>query len=102
MKKLILAVALLTLANVGYTAPCSEIAKLAESIMTSRQSNIDMVKMYAIADKAGGATGNVTKAITKAAYSRPLYSTQEYKEKHIRKFKNDVFLQCLKSEEKNK
>lgn len=99
MKKLLLIPLLMTLpftAQAQEIDGCVALSTLAESIMSARQSNIDMVQVMEIANS----DPNISKVVvllTKEAYSMPRFSTERIQQETIREFKNDVYLQCLNS-----
>lgn len=77
---------------------CKLLGNLAETIMTKRQEGVDLTTMLNIAESQGTSeeVANVSRKLVIAAYDSPEYSTQEYKERAIRKFKTEVMIECYK------
>lgn len=99
MKKLLTALALtLTFTtnaseeNKGEVDVCNQISELAERYMTLRQDGVSMSKLYKTAK------GNkLVEKMVVDAYEVPKFSTDEYREIQVSKFKNRWFLNCVKS-----
>jgi hypothetical protein len=79
---------------------CKIIGELAETIMKKRQEGVDLTTMLNIAGSEGTseAVANVSRKLVIIAYGHPEYSTEEYKQRAIRKFKTEVMIECYKSE----
>lgn len=77
---------------------CREIGALAETIMTKRQAGVDITTMLDIVENQDvpEEIKKVSKSLVINAYDFSEYSTQEYKEKAIRKFKTIVMVECYK------
>ena len=75
---------------------CTAIAGLAETMMTRRQENYDVVSLYEVAERQSSAVRQDLRTMIKHAYSMPLYSSVKYKNRSIQKFKNIYFLACYK------
>lgn len=71
---------------------CNQISELAERYMTLRQDGVSMSKLY----KTAKGNKLVEKMIVDA-YEVPKFSTDEYREIQVSKFKNRWFLNCVKS-----
>jgi len=76
---------------------CNDIADLAKAVMTARQNNVDIKKLYDAANGIDGARNMVT-----VAYSKPRFKSEEYKQNAITDFSNNFFLACVKLEDKKK
>ena len=100
MKKVI-AAALIAIASSSaiaektYTAydVCEGIGRLAETVMTGRQKETPMSSMMKLAE---GPEKEVTRSIIITAYERFAYRTPANQKRSIAKFKNDVYLICVK------
>ena len=68
---------------------CTVLKDLAETIMDNRQKGVDVTSMLGISES------DLIKAVVLHAYSRPQYSTLDYKRKSIKEFGLDVFLECM-------
>jgi hypothetical protein len=79
---------------------CKKLGVLAENIMTNRQAGADFTEMLDVAENTGCSEElkKLTKNLVIEAYDRSEYSTQEYKERAIRRFKNDVMVKCYKNQ----
>ena len=95
MKKL-LAVTLLITSFFTHSEPVSEICSgahdLAKVVMQLRQQNISIVSVLSKIE-----ADEMTKNIIILAYEKPLYSTQEMKDKTVADFANEVFMICYKA-----
>lgn len=97
MKKLILA---LSIAAASFTVQaeeskadaCTNMAKAAGSIMEYRQSGLEMSALYQEFSKQNNDFGI---AVLKDAYRIPKFSTSQYKQSAIGKFKNKWFMRCV-------
>jgi len=97
MKKFSLAcmtVACMSVANMSVAqedrlSTCTVLKDLAENIMDGRQKGVDVTSMLGISDS------DLVKALVLHAYSRPQYSTLDYKRESIKEFGLDVFLECM-------
>ena len=96
MKYLIVA-ALLTLstsaiAEEAKMVTCEEIERLSRAIMDARQAGVALVKVTEVMK------GSALKPIVIDAYTRPLWSVDENKERAVNEFANSIYLICLKGE----
>ena len=87
-------VACMSVASMGVAqedklSTCTDLKGLAESIMEGRQEGVDVTRMLSISES------DLIKAVVLHAYSRPQYSTLDYKRKSIKEFGLDVFLECM-------
>lgn len=71
---------------------CSKIKTIAETVMTSRQSGLDIVRTMDIL----GDDPLLIEMATRA-YSSPRYSTDEYKRETIQEFGTEYYLDCIKN-----
>ena len=70
---------------------CSDASEGAEKIMKLRQQGYSMRKlMEEFQDNDFG------KAIVQDAYDQPRYNTDEYQQKIIKKFSNEIYSLCIK------
>lgn len=96
MKKLILIMALsLSFATNADDKPdklklCKSLSNLAEKIMTNRQSGVDMVDMYEIA------SNSIAETMVTMAFDRPRFSSEQYRQGEVSRFKNLWFRECIK------
>jgi len=77
--------------NVGWKERCGVLAKIAAAIMDNRQSGVPMDEMM----KTVG-DSEVDMAILIAAFEKPRYKTEEYKNNAIVNFRNSIYLECVK------
>lgn len=85
---------------------CKTLSETAETIMTKRQNGVDAYELVDAGEKLR--SKNPSKELNKVtslgrnfiieAYSKPLFSTEEYKQKAIYEFKNDKFIECLQKD----
>lgn len=112
MKKLLLAVALGVVAVSPVNAKtqpkkavekqanieklCSSVSKYAKVIMTGRQLSMPITGMIERAEQSDNkAVREVNKIVIMSAYERPLWATDEYKEREIAEFSNEQYMQCI-------
>lgn len=88
MKKL--ALALILFANVTNAASigCKDVGDIAESLMKARQANVPISKIIEKVPKLKG--------LTLEAYKYPAYSSDKYRTKAIKEFRNRVEIACYK------
>jgi hypothetical protein len=79
---------------------CRILGELAETIMTKRQNGVDLIEMLDTVERQNSPSEvkNVTKKLIISAYDRGEYSSEEYKQRAIRRFKTKVMVECYKSE----
>lgn len=79
---------------------CRSVSKQGAVIMTLRQQGTSMPKIvrHIKAEAKSEKSKLLALKLAKAAYDKPKYTTQEYKEKAITTFANSIFQQCLKSD----
>ena len=75
---------------------CEMMAKTAGAIMQKRQANVEMSRVMAVLPE-GDDIRDTVEAMVIDAYNSPAYSTEEYKRKAVREFKNEVYLKCYKA-----
>lgn len=85
MKKL--ALALMLFANVA-NADCKDVGDLAEALMKARQLNVPISKIIEKVPKLKG--------LTLEAYKYPAYSSERYRTKAIKEFRNRAEIACYK------
>lgn len=69
-------------------------------IMKARQSNLPMYENLELIDEIYGSNEKAVKALKKIvimAYEQPQFGLEEYKEKTIVDFENDIMLACMKA-----
>lgn len=77
-----------TLEDVKQT--CKQIESMASVVMKARQYNVPASKMMELAEN------ELRVAMIEEAFSEPLYSSEEYKQKAIQGFANKYYMQCWK------
>lgn len=97
MKKLLTAIALLSTSFIAQAEEskgmsCKEISEFAGSIMQARQQGTPMSDLYDIANGS-----KVIESLIILAYEVPKFNTAEYKQREVSKFKNELFLACVKN-----
>lgn len=100
IKSCILAVSVLTAScqPVAASDLCSSQSDLAAVIMKARQSGISISKSLKIADSSSDANlGNATKALVKLAYTKPRYSSDEFRENAVVDFGTEVYNLCVQA-----
>jgi len=71
---------------------CESVSGLAKSIMGARQSGVSISKIMQLAN---GST--LAESLIIAAYGKPSFSTEQYKEEVIREFSDEAYLSCIKT-----
>ena len=99
--KTIITLLLLTIlmpVNADKLGECNIFSEFAGTMMKYRQDNVEMSELIIFVRKQNPDTATKTfaEAIIKDAYRQPLYSSSKYKLRAIKKFKNDIFLECYK------
>lgn len=75
---------------------CDDIAEITKSVMQLRQANAPIQDAMRLADGSFiGVNRIFVKGLTIDAYSHPLYSTDEYKQREITEYSNDKYVQCM-------
>lgn len=112
MKKLLIAVILATVAVsptyaktskaknnqtlAPYNLSCDDIAEITKSVMQLRQTNAPIQDAMKLANGSfTGVNRIVVKGLTIDAYSHPLYSTDEYKQREITEYSNNKYVGCM-------
>jgi len=93
MRRLVFVLVVLGLAiGISYAGDdkCKSVEDLAEVIMGCRQSGVAMSSAMKVADDEP-----VTRAMVIDAWQRPMYNTEEYKQRSIQRFKDDWYMQCV-------
>lgn len=72
---------------------CEKLENLSRAIMRNRQAGIPLKRSIEIIKDSP-----YLKKITIMAYKDPMYSTENFKQKTINRFADDVYLACLESE----
>lgn len=75
---------------------CQQFEKMAELIMKSRQAGISMSEVMGVSKIS---EIELARKMVIAAYESPRYQTEEMKQRAIEEFKNEAYLQCIKSQE---
>lgn len=79
-----------------YDLSCDDIADITRSVMQLRQANAPIQDAMRLADSSfTGVNRIVVKGLTIDAYSRPLYSTDEYKKREITEYSNNKYVGCM-------
>lgn len=77
---------------------CPSIGELAENIMNNRQLDLPMDKVMGIANAVEDeAAKAMTRALIMDAYTRPAFSSGEYRLRATAQFKNEMLLECYKA-----
>lgn len=78
---------------------CQLFSMLAGKFMEYRQQELDMSKLLQMdLFKSEDATfNNAVRQLAISAYEKPAYSAEENQKNAVSKYKNDVFLVCLKT-----
>ena len=101
--KTIILIVLLTFSVTTYAQDlktCTVLSDLAGAIMKYRQDNVDVVKLYDVANSRPDAElQEFMRSTINLAYRQPGYSTDKYQAEAIVKFKNQFFLDCMKGVE---
>ena len=79
------------------TEMCTLLSETASKAMSLRQNGTPMQQLLEIPDKtkAPKAVKDMMIKIYVAAYSEPLWATEEHKESAVTEFGNTILLQCL-------
>lgn len=96
IKALVLSVVVISPAMAASEETCRTAKEIAESVMSARQSGVDIVNMMDIANKTGGKLGALTKKMAIDAYSFPQFSTEEYRKKGVAEFGTRHYINCIK------
>ena len=77
---------------------CPSVGQLAENIMNNRQLDMPMDKVMGIADAAEDEIAKkMARALIIDAYTRPAFSSDEYRLRATAQFKNEMLLECYKA-----
>lgn len=75
-------------------ATCGKFSELAGAIMKGRQNGVLMTKAL---EMAGPSVGPKIMDIIEGAYSKPRYSSEEYRAAAVIDYSNEVMSECLRS-----
>lgn len=81
---------------------CVSVSEFAKSIMERRQNGESITDIIGILDKARSEHStpetiyNAANNIILKAFDKPLYSSDEYKQKAIIEFSNQTYISCMK------
>ena len=93
-----IAVATPAASQVSHDEACSAMADMAESIMGARQSGASLQQALDIASKAKTAeVRDGIRAVAILAWGQPAFSTEEYQQKAVIDFRDNMHLYCLKN-----
>ena len=70
---------------------CTTLSSIAERIMYLRQEGTDMMELVRVT------TVPIAMKMVEQAYEQPQYSTDEYKQRAVQRFKNEWALACFKA-----
>lgn len=73
---------------------CELVARYAQRIMKARQIGVPMTEIMPTTDDH--ATRETMEGLIILAYEHPRFSSEEYQQKAVTDFENDMFLSCLK------
>jgi len=100
MKKLILITTLLLSFNINAQATkmdyCNNLASVAESTMTTRQSGVSLSNQLAILEGIDKDIKKIFQAIILEAYETPQFSGEKYRKRAVVNFQDSILLRCLK------
>lgn len=87
MKRIITAItfALAATATLAVELPCESIASAARTVMEARQTGVELSKVLAIADRYPD-TKSLMRKIILDAYSKPRYSSEEFRLRETEEF----------------
>jgi len=104
VKKIILMVSLSCIAiisNAGMTKTefCKDMSSYAELVMQKRQNNTPIKTMLLAIETSSESEGikGLMELIVERAYSKPAYSTEEYKSKSVNEYSAEIYLECKKN-----
>jgi hypothetical protein len=98
MKRIITAIAfaLSTTVTFAVELPCESIASTARTVMDARQSGVALSKVLAIVDQYPD-TKTLMRQIVLDAYSKPRYSSEEFRLRETEEFGNTWEIACHKA-----
>ena len=70
---------------------CTSLSEMAESFMRARQIEVPMSKLI---EHAKG--DPIIESVVVAAYNRPSFRTEQFAQREIAMFKNQVYMECFK------
>ena len=76
---------------------CSMMATLAESVMSARQTGVELQTLMETMTEAGGAMGKIGQELLILAYDQPRYTTEKIQRRTIDEFRDDAYLECAKA-----
>jgi len=74
---------------------CDALSKIAGSIMSQRQMADDILEILKVQSEI--TDSEIVKSIVIRAYSKPRYSGSKYRERAIKAFKTEIYLECYHS-----
>lgn len=96
---LLVAALVFSIETIAAEDPCLSISLYSETVMKARQQELPMSDAMPASDgKLSKEATQIIRQIVIAAYERPAYSSPEYQAKAIAKFKNDIYLDCVKAQ----
>jgi hypothetical protein len=95
MKKALLAIATAAALSAGQLDTCEKIANLAKIVMTKRQEGVPASTMFKIVKDSGP----LFQQMVIEAYKKGQYSTPQFRESIIARFRDRWYIQCVESPE---
>ena len=95
----VLAMAMPVLADDLYLENCYHVQRLAEGIMGARQRNAnmsDVMNIIKTGTEGHEELSRIGVELVINAYSQPMFSLDQNKANEIMRFKNQVYLECIK------
>lgn len=81
---------------------CKQIDGAAETVMKARQQGVPIAEIYKSTEKADSYVQGLFRMTAKEAYSKPRFSSEEYQQKAVDDFRNEMFMACLSYEDDKK
>lgn len=78
---------------------CPRVESMSRAIMESRQVGVPLVKLLELQKRVGPAT-EWARPIMMMAYHKPRYRTEEFQQREIDDFAEEMFLMCMNLEKK--
>lgn len=99
IKELTLAVAIATMPVVANAdSACDTVDEVAAYVMKKRQEGMRMSALINATQGGQTAMDKLYRQLVSSAYERPLFSTQRYKRRSIKKFRNYAYRICYKGQ----
>ena len=78
---------------------CKDMSSYAELVMQKRQNNTSIKTMLLAIEQSGESKGTreLMESIVEGAYSKPSYSTKEFKDKSVNEYSASVYLECKRN-----